>query len=196
MNPEPRTLNKRCAWGEQDSMIDYHDNEWGVPVHDDRQLFEMLTLEGAQAGLSWATILKRRSGYIKAFANFNIKKVSQYGEKEIEKLMSDTGIIRNRLKIISTIENAKSVLEIKKEFGSFDKYLWAFAGNKPRVNKYKSLNQIPAQTEISEKISNDLKKRGFKFVGPTIIYAFMQAIGIVNDHEVTCFRFKEVQKYY
>ena len=140
--------------------------------------------------------MKRRSGYIKAFANFNIKKVSQCGEKEIEKLMSDTGIIRNRLKIISTIENAKSVLEIKKEFGSFDKYLWAFVGYKPRVNKYKSLNQIPAQTEISEKISNDLEKRGFKFVGPTIIYAFMQAIGIVNDHEVGCFRFKEVQKYY
>ncbi len=177
-------------------MIDYHDKEWGVPVHNDRKLFEMLTLEGAQAGLSWATILKRRAGYKKAFANFNIKKVSQYGEREIVKLMSDTGIIRNRLKIISTIENAKSVLEIKKEFGSFDKYLWTFVGNKPRVNKYKSLNQIPAQTEISEKISNDLKKRGFKFVGPTIIYAFMQAIGIVNDHEVGCFRFKEVQKYY
>ncbi len=177
-------------------MIDYHDKEWGVPVHDDQQLFEMLTLEGAQAGLSWSTILNRRLGYIKAFANFNIKKVSQYGEKEIEKLMSDTGIIRNRLKIISTIENAKKILEIRKELGSFDKYLWAFAGNKPRVNKYRNLNQIPAQTEISEKISNDLKKRGFKFVGPTIIYAFMQAIGIVNDHEVGCFRFKEVQKYY
>lgn len=177
-------------------MIDYHDREWGVPVHNDRQLFEMLTLEGAQAGLSWATILKRRAGYKKAFSNFNIKKVSQYGEKEVELLMSDTGIIRNRLKIISTIENAKRVLEIKKEFGSFDNYFWAFLGNKPRVNRYKSLNQIPAQTEISEKISKYLKKRGFKFVGPTIIYAFMQAIGMVNDHEVGCFRYKEVQKHY
>ena len=187
---------KRCAWGEQDSMIDYHDKEWGVPVHDDRKLFEMLTLEGAQAGLSWSTILNRRPGYKKAFANFNIRKVSQYGEKDIEKLMNNTGIIRNRLKIISTIENAKKILEIKKEFGSFDKYLWAFVENKPQINKYKSLNKIPAQTEISDHISNDLKKRGFKFVGPTIIYAFMQAIGMVNDHEVGCFRFKEVQKHY
>jgi DNA-3-methyladenine glycosylase I len=177
-------------------MIEYHDKEWGVPVHSDRQLFEMLTLEGAQAGLSWSTILKRRPGYKKAFSNFNIKKVSQYGDKEVELLMSDTGIIRNRLKIISTIENAKCVLKIKKEFGSFDKYIWGFVSDKPRVNKYKSLNQIPAQTEISEKISKDLKKRGFKFVGPTIIYAFMQAIGIVNDHEVGCFRYKEVQKHY
>ena len=156
----------------------------------------MLTLEGAQAGLSWSTILKRRPGYKKAFSNFDIKKVSQYGEKEIMKLTNDTGIIRNRLKIISTIENANCVLEIKNELGSFDKYLWGFVSNKPRVNKYKSLNQIPAQTEISEKISKDLKKRGFKFIGPTIIYAFMQAVGMVNDHEVGCFRYKEVKKHY
>ena len=177
-------------------MIDYHDKEWGVPVHNDKKLFEMLTLEGAQAGLSWSTILKRRPGYKKAFSNFDIKKVSQYGEKEIMKLTNDTGIIRNRLKIISTIENANCVLEIKNELGSFDKYLWGFVSNKPRVNKYKSLNQIPAQTEISEKISKDLKKRGFKFIGPTIIYAFMQAVGMVNDHEVGCFRYKEVKKHY
>jgi len=183
---------KRCRWGEYESMIKYHDKEWGVPVHEDRKLFEMITLEGAQAGLSWSTILKRRKTYKKAFDNFNVKKISMYGKKDFDRLMKDVGVIRNRLKIQSTIMNAKLFLEIQKEFGSFDKYIWGFVNHKPIVNKFKSIKELPAKTEISDKISKDLKKRGFKFVGSTIIYAFMQAIGMTNDHEVSCFRYKEV----
>ena len=176
----------RCSWAAKESMIEYHDREWGVVVHDDRFLFEFLILEGAQAGLSWETILKRRKTYKKAFSNFDVKKVSKYTDKDFNRLINDTGIIRNRLKIKSTIENAKHFIEIQKEFGSFDKFIWKFVGNKPIVNKFKSLEELPATTEISDEISKDLKKRGFSFVGSTIIYAFMQAIGMVNDHEVTC----------
>ena len=176
----------RCSWAGKESMIEYHDKEWGVVVHDDRLLFEFLILEGAQAGLTWETILKRRKTYKKAFDNFEVHKVSKYMGKDFERLMNDTGIIRNRLKIRSAIENAKHFIEIQKEFGSFDKFIWKFVGNNPIVNAFKSLKELPATTEISDRISKDLKKRGFSFVGSTIIYAFMQSIGMTNDHEVTC----------
>jgi len=182
-------MKKRCAWveGQEQIYIDYHDTEWGIPVHGDRKLFGMLILEGAQAGLSWITILKRRVGYRKAFDNFDVEKVAGYNEAKIEKLLSDEGIIRNRLKINSAIKNAKVFIEIQKEFGSFDKYIWEFVNNKPIRNKFKSANEIPAKTELSDVISKDLKNRGMNFVGPTIVYAYMQAIGVVNDHEVDCF---------
>jgi DNA-3-methyladenine glycosylase I len=184
---------KKCSWaGKEKEMIDYHDKEWGVPIHDDRKLFEFLTLEGAQAGLSWSTILKRREGYKKAFANFDIVKVSKMGDVEFERLMQDFGIIRNRLKIRSTFENARCILKIQKEFGSFDKYIWGFVNYKPIVNKFKSLKEFPATTKESDEMSKDLKERGFKFVGSTICYAFMQAVGMTNDHEVSCFRYKEL----
>lgn len=178
----------RCKWAESELMHDYHDKEWGVPVHDDRLLFEMLILEGAQAGLTWATILKRRETYKKAFHNFDVIKVSKYNENDIERLMNDEGIIRNKLKILSTINNAKAFIKIQKELGSFNNYIWSFTGNKQINNKLKHHKDIPAKTELSETISKDLKKRGFNFVGATIIYAFMQAIGIVNDHTENCFR--------
>ena len=186
-------MKKRCAWatGQEQIYIDYHDTEWGIPVHDDRKLFEMLILEGAQAGLSWITILKRREGYKEAFDNFDVKKVAGYGEKKIEKLLSNEGIIRNRLKVNSAIKNARVFIEIQKEFGSFDKYIWGFVNNKPIQNKFKSIKDIPAKTELSETISIDLKKRGMNFVGPTIIFAYMQAIGMVNDHEIDCFCHKK-----
>jgi len=184
---------KRCNWGLRESMIEYHDKEWGVPVHDDRKLFEMLILEGAQAGLTWETILKRRKTYCKAFHNFDAKKISKYTSKDFKRLMKDIGIIRNRLKINAAIINAKLFLEIQKEFGSFDKYIWQFVGGKPIKNKFRSIKQIPAVTKESEMMSKDLKKRGFKFVGATICYAFMQAVGMVNDHEVSCFRYKVVK---
>jgi len=180
----------RCKWSSGKEMIDYHDKDWGVPVHDDRLLFEMLTLEGAQAGLSWSTILKRRKTYKKAFDNFDVLKVSRYDDKDMKRLLADTGIIRNRLKIGSTISNAKVFLEIQKEFGSFDKYIWGFVSGVPKVNKFKSLSEIPPMTKESDEMSKDLKKRGFRFVGSTICYAFMQAVGMVNDHEVGCFRYK------
>ena len=167
-------------------MIKYHDEEWGIPVHDDRKLFEMLILEGAQAGLSWETILKRRKTYRKAFDNFNAAKISKYKEKDVKRLMKDPGIIRNKLKIQAAIINAKQFLKIKKEFGSFDKYIWCFVKNKPIKNKPKKLSEIPANTEISDKMSKDLKKRGFRFVGSTICYAFMQSVGMVNDHIAGC----------
>jgi len=178
----------RCKWAESELMHSYHDKEWGVPVHDDRLLFEMLILEGAQAGLSWSTILKRRETYKKAFHNFDINKIAKYTDKDIKRLMNDNGIIRNKLKIISTINNAKAFINVQKEFKSFDNYIWSFANNKQINNKIKSHKDIPAKTELSETISKDLKKRGFNFVGATIIYAFMQAIGIVNDHAEDCFR--------
>ena len=175
-------------------MAEYHDKEWGVPVHDDRKHFEFLILEGAQAGLSWDTILKRREGYRKAFAGFDPKKVAKFNDKDIARLLNDPGIIRNRLKVASTIANAKAFLEVQREFGSFDKYVWQFVGGKPKLNKWKTIRDIPAKTKESEALSKDLIKRGFRFVGPTIIYAHMQACGMVNDHMVSCFRWKEVQR--
>jgi len=183
---------KRCAWAEHESMLEYHDKEWGVRVHDDRKIFEFLVLEGAQAGLSWQTILKRRSGYRRAFDNFDVEKVAKYTASDAKQLMNDAGIIRNRLKIKSTITNAQSFLKIQKEFGSFDKYIWGFVGGKTIKNKFKSIKEIPAQTKEAEALSKDLKQRGFSFVGPTIIYAHMQATGMVNDHEISCFRYKQV----
>ena len=186
-------MGKRCKWAKDDLMIEYHDKEWGLPLHDDRALFEFLILEGAQAGLSWSTILKRRKGYQIAFNNFDASKVAAYGDKEIEKLMQNTQIIRNRLKINSTISGAKALLEIQKDFGSFNKYIWGFVNDKPIINNINQLRDIPTFTRESEEMSKDLKKRGFNFVGPTICYAFMQAIGMVNDHEVGCFRWEEVQ---
>jgi len=183
----------RCEWslGSQE-YIDYHDKEWGVPVHDDKKHFEFLVLEGAQAGLSWATILKRRENYRKAFADFDVNKISQFDQSDIERLLNDSGIIRNKLKINSIITNAKCFIQIQKEFGSFDNYIWAFVGNKPIINNIKSMKDIPATSKESDALSKDLKKRGFKFVGSTIIYAHMQACGLVNDHAVYCFRHKLV----
>ena len=182
----------RCSWGETSPMREYHDKEWGVPVHDDQKLFEFLTLEGAQAGLSWITILKKRENYRKAFHNFDPKKISKYTEKDIKKLLSNPGIVRNRLKISACISNAKLFLEIQKEFGSFDKYMWGFVNYKTIKNKFKSMSQIPATTKESDAMAKDLKKRGFKFVGSTICYAHMQATGMVNDHTQNCFRYNEV----
>jgi len=192
MTPKTNT-KKRCDWpGENPLMMAYHDEEWGVPVHDDRKLFESLILSGVQAGLSWQTVLNKRGNYRKALDSFDIRKIARYGEKDIQRLLSDTGIIRNRLKITATIKNARQVLEIQKEFGSFDNYIWQFVGGKPVDNKIKSLQDIPAISKESEAMSKELAKRGFKFVGTTICYAFMQAVGMVNDHMVTCFRYKAV----
>ena len=171
-------------------MIKYHDEEWGVPLHDDKKLFEFLVLDAFQAGLSWSTILNKRENFRKAFDGFDYKKIAKYSDKDFERLIMDAGIIRNRLKILATIENAKQFMEIQKEFGSFDKYIWGFVNGKPLVNNFKSLKEIPAKTEISDEMSKDLKKRGFKFVGSTICYAFMQAAGLVNDHTLNCFRRK------
>ena len=182
----------RCTWATSENMHRYHDTEWGVPVHDDRLLFELITLEGAQAGLTWATVLKKREGYRKTFHNFDVKKVSKMTGKDIEKLMKFNGIIRNRLKIGSTIDNAKNFLKIQEEFGSFDNYLWMFVNNKHINNRFKTIKDLPAETDLSKKISKDLKKRSFRFVGSTIVYAFIQAVGIVNDHEVGCFRYRQV----
>lgn len=182
---------KRCSWASNELNIPYHDTEWGVPVHDDIRLFEFLILEGAQAGLSWDTILRKREAYRKAFAGFDPAKVARFSEAKIQKLMTNEGIIRNRLKIVSAVSNAKAFLKVQKEFGSFDKYIWSFVGCKPMVNKLKG-GDVPARTETSDAISKDLKKRGFSFVGSTIMYAFMQATGMVNDHLVDCFRYKEV----
>ncbi|MGV8150781.1 MAG: DNA-3-methyladenine glycosylase I [Candidatus Woesearchaeota archaeon] len=179
----------RCGWTSDDElMIKYHDEEWGKPVHDDKTLFEFIVLESAQAGLSWRTILHRREGYRKAFANFDYEKIAKFTGKDVERLMNDARIIRNRLKILATINNAQKFIEIRKEFGSFDKYIWSFVNNKSIVNKFKTLKELPAKTELSDKISIDLKKRGFKFMGSTIVYAHMQATGMVNDHLTSCFR--------
>jgi DNA-3-methyladenine glycosylase I len=184
----------RCEWaGEEQEMRDYHDKEWGVPVHDEQELFELLILEGAQAGLSWATILKRRKGYREAFANFEIPKVANFTEMDFFRLIEDERIIRNKLKVKSAINNAQRFLEVQNEFGSFNEFIWAFIGHKPIQNAFKSLLELPASTPLSEKISNDLKKRGFNFVGPTICYAYMQSIGMVNDHVVTCFRYNTIK---
>ena len=184
---------KRCNWPTNELSIRYHDEEWGKPLHDDRGLFEFLILEGAQAGLSWDTILRKRENYRKAFDGFDVNKVARYTDKKVEKLLQDEGIIRNRLKIASAISNARAFLAVQNEFGSFDKYIWSFVDGKPIDNKLKESSQVPAKTEVSDAISKDLKKRGFNFVGSTIMYAFMQATGMVNDHLVNCFRYKEVR---
>jgi len=179
---------KRCDWANGSPLdIEYHDKEWGVPVHDDRLLFEMLILEGAQAGLSWSTILKKRQGYLKAFDNFDAKKIAKYTDKKIEKLLNNPDIVRNKLKINATIQNAKQFLLVQKEYGSFDAYIWSFVGGKPIINKRKKMADVPASTPEAEAMSKALKKRGFKFVGPTICYAYMQGVGMVNDHLVSCF---------
>jgi DNA-3-methyladenine glycosylase I len=187
--------NKNCEWtGSNPLMIKYHDCEWGVPLHDDRKLFEFIILDAFQAGLSWNTIINKRENFRKAFNNFDAKKISRYDESKYESLMNDAGIIRNRLKIRATITNAKAFLELQKEFGSFDKYIWQFTGGKTIVNKWKTLKELPAKTTESDAMSKDLQKRGFKFVGSTICYAFMQAAGMVNDHLVSCSRYKKVQR--
>jgi DNA-3-methyladenine glycosylase I len=181
----------RCGWSSEDPLyIEYHDNEWGVPLHDDRKLFEMLILEGFQAGLSWITILRKRKNFRKAFDNFDAKKIVNYDKKKINSLLKDEGIIRNKLKIQAAIKNAKCFLEVQKEFGSFNKYIWQFVDYIPIKNNFKKLAEIPAKTDISDTISKDLKKRGFKFVGSTIFYAFMQAAGITNDHIVSCWKYR------
>lgn len=187
-------MKTRCNWSNKTQIYrDYHDFEWGVPVHDDRKLFEAIVLDGAQAGLSWETILNKRENYRKAFDNFDVSKISRYDQDKIDELLQNSGIIRNRLKINSAVTNAIAFIKIQKEFGSFDKYLWDFIDGKPIQNQWKTLAEVPAKTELSDKISNDLKKRGFKFVGSTIIYAFMQAIGMVNDHTTDCFRHTELK---
>ena len=173
-------------------MVAYHDEEWGAPVHDDRTLFEFLILEGAQAGLSWETILNKRENYRRAFHSFDVAKIATYTSKDTKRLLGDASIVRNRAKIAATIGNAKAFLEVQREFGSFDAYVWPFVGGSPRKNRVKSISQLPANTEQSDTLSKDLKKRGFKFVGSTICYAFMQAVGMVNDHDVKCFRYGEV----
>jgi len=190
-----KKTKKRCSWAVSNPLMqEYHDKEWGgTPIHDDRLLFEFLILEGVQAGLSWNIVLQKRENYRKAFDNFDYNKIANYSEKKVEELLKNKGIIRNRRKIQAVITNAKAFLEIQKEFGSFDAYIWDFIDHKPIKNVWESLEEIPAKTEISETISKDLKKRGFKFVGPTIIYAFMQAIGMVNDHTIDCFRYNELK---
>jgi DNA-3-methyladenine glycosylase I len=185
----------RCAWGSNNPlMIEYHDTEWGVPLHDEQRLFEFLVLEGMQAGLSWSTILNKRENFRRAFAEFNVEKVAHFGKREINRLLKDAGIIRNRLKIEAAINNARRFIEVQQEFGSFDAYIWGFVDGKPIKNKFKSLQELPAKTPLSDAISKDLIKRGFKFVGSTIVYAHMQATGMVNDHTVDCFRYEEVGK--
>jgi DNA-3-methyladenine glycosylase I len=184
----------RCGWASGELMIRYHDEEWGVPVHDDRTLFEFLILEGAQAGLSWSTILNKRENYRKAFEHFDPKRVAAFERRRVQRLLLDPGIVRNKLKIASTIKNAKAFLLVQEEFGSFDGYIWQFVGGEPIVNKRKSLSLVPARTAESDAISKDLKRRGFNFVGSTICYAFMQAVGMVNDHVVDCFRYRLVGK--
>jgi len=185
---------KRCEWAEDqfDEYVTYHDEEWGVPVHDDRIHFEFLILEGAQAGLSWSTILKRRDGYRSAFAHFDPEEVATYSEDKIQELLQFEGIIRNKLKVRSAVSNAQKFLEIQKEFGSFDTYIWEFVGGKPIINHWKSMKKVPATTEESDALAKDLKKRGFKFTGSTIMYAHMQACGLVMDHTVNCFRHDEL----
>jgi DNA-3-methyladenine glycosylase I len=183
----------RCGWAPWgELMLRYHDEEWGVPSHDDRQLFEMLVLEGAQAGLSWTTILNKRENYRRAFDGFDFEKIARYGEADIVRLLGDAGIVRNRAKIEAAIGNAKAVLAARVEFGSFDSYIWGFVGGAPKRNAFRSLSELPASTPESDAMAKDLKKRGFRFVGSTICYAFMQAVGMVNDHEVSCFRYDEV----
>ena len=189
--PGTSTL-KRCSWALASELEqDYHDREWGVAQHDDCKLFEFVTLEGAQAGLSWATILKKRANYRKLFNHFDVEKIARYNKRKVESLLRNPGIIRNRLKIESTVSNARAFIEIQNEFGSFDAYIWQFTDGKPIVNRWKKMQDVPASTEISDAMSKDLKKRGFRFVGSTICYAYMQATGMVNDHTIDCFRYQE-----
>jgi DNA-3-methyladenine glycosylase I len=186
-------MKKRCEWVKTDPLyLDYHDYEWGVPVHDDRKLFELLILQGAQAGLSWLTILRKRPYYREAFDHFDVSRIAEYDERRVEELLLNKGIVRNRLKILAAIQNACAFLAIQKEFGSFDAYIWQFVGGKPKKNAWKTLNEIPSKTVESDAMSRDLIKRGFKFVGSTICYAFMQSTGMVNDHTVYCFRYNEL----
>ena len=188
------TTKKRCAWAGSDPLyVHYHDNEWGIPEHDDQTLFEMLILEGAQAGLAWITILKKRDNYRKAFSRFDARKVARYDQRKKSVLLNNEGIVRNRLKIDAAVINARAFLKIQKEFGSFDDYIWQFVGGKPLQNTWKSVRSVPATTTESDSMSKDLKKRGFKFVGSTICYAFMQAVGMVNDHTTDCFRYKKIR---
>src|SRR5438477_11385440 len=184
----------RCAWAKSDLMIAYHDTEWGVPQHDDRRLFEFLVLEGAQAGLSWETILKKRENYRAAFDQFEPASIARYGPRKRQSLLSDAGIVRNRLKIEATIQNARAFLAVQDEFGTFDEYVWGFVGHEPKQNAWMSIKEVPAKTLESDAMSKDLKRRGFKFVGSTICYAFMQAVGMVNDHLAGCFRHGELSK--
>ena len=185
--------NHRCGWCEGDDLYEaYHDNEWGVPVYDDNTLFEFLILETFQAGLSWITILRKRENFRQAFDSFDYKKIAHYNQEKIDSLLKDAGIIRNKLKINAAISNAKAFIQIQEEFGSFSKYIWAFVDGKPIKNSIKSVNEAPANTALSDTLSKDLKKRGFKFVGSTVVYAHMQATGMVNDHEINCFRYNEV----
>ena len=190
-------IQTRCAWAglKEPIMIDYHDTEWGIPEHDDDKLFAKLILDGAQAGLSWVTILNKREGYLKAFHNFDAEKMARYGKRDIERLMNDAGIVRNKLKIESAISNAKSYLALRERGESFDKFLWQFVDGKTIVNNWKTGKQIPAETKESQAMSKALKAEGFRFVGPTIIYAFMQAVGMVNDHTIDCFRYEECIKH-
>jgi DNA-3-methyladenine glycosylase I len=190
-----RPLRYRCPWAGSDPLsTNYHDREWGVPVHNDRKLFEMLILEGAQAGLSWSTILRKRKNYRKAFDRFDARAIAHYGPRKIRKLLGDEGIVRNRLKITAAIGNAQAFLRIQREFGSFGAYIWQFVGGTPKLNRWKGMKEIPARTEESDAMSKDLKRRGFSFVGSTICYAFMQATGMVNDHLMMCHRYREVGK--
>lgn len=192
--PTPKPEPTRCSWASTPAMVEYHDREWGVPQHDDRVLFEFLILEGAQAGLSWSTILNKREAYRKAFSNFDPARVAKYDANKVKALLANEGIVRNRLKIAATIANAQAFLKVQKEFGSFNAYVWKFIGGKPKINKIASMKQLPASTLESEAMSKDLLKRGFRFVGPTICYAFMQAVGMVNDHDTSCFRYSELAK--
>ena len=194
MNFMTNQKKNRCGWvGSDPLMRAYHDEEWGSPVHDDQGLFEMLILEGAQAGLSWSTILKRREGYRKAFMNFDVEKVARFSETDFERLIENKEIIRNKLKIRSAINNAQQFIKVQKEFDSFNNYIWSFVDNKPIHNQFKLLSEIPTSTPLSEQISKDLKKRGFNFIGPTICYALIQSIGMVNDHLISCYRYKEIK---
>jgi DNA-3-methyladenine glycosylase I len=192
----PKKPLERCAWGPRggELMMAYHDEEWGVPVHEDRKQFEFLTLESAQAGLSWLVVLRKREAYRRAFADFDPQKVARFTEKRVEKLLADPGIIRNRLKIAAAINNARRFLDVQDEFGTFDKYIWSFVGGRPIQNRLANMKQLPATSKESDALSKDLKQRGFKFVGSTIVYAHMQAVGMVNDHLVTCFRHKDVAR--
>ncbi|HUA67447.1 MAG TPA: DNA-3-methyladenine glycosylase I [Candidatus Saccharimonadales bacterium] len=188
-------MKQRCPWSGDDPLcIAYHDKEWGAPSHDDRHLFEMLNLEGAQAGLSWITILRKRGNYRRAFANWDVAKIARFGKKDVARLMADAGIVRNRLKIHATISNAYAFLKVRSEFGSFDRYLWQFVGGAPLQNRRRAMRNVPARTSESDALSRDLKQRGFRFVGSTICYAFMQAVGMVNDHLVSCFRHAELNR--
>ncbi len=190
------SMKNRCPWASDELYWEYHDREWGLPSHDDRHLFEMLILEGAQAGLSWSTILRKRLSYREAFDDFDARKVARYDERRAARLLANPGIVRNRLKVAAAIRNAQSFLEVQKEFGTFDRYVWQFVGGKPRQNAWTEMKQVPARTPESDALSKDLLKRGFKFVGSTICYAYMQAVGMVNDHLAGCHRWEQVQRFH